>query len=183
MVVAGVFVEVSGLLFDLAPAVEHRCLSAHLESQSPFHAAQRVDVLGLGAGSPRLAGLGQGHVGITAQRTFLHPHVGHPERADNIAQRGDVGAADLGRQFPSAGDGFGHDLDQRDPGIGCSPPASSRRRGCGRWHRRREQLAGVLLHVNPLDLNSDGVGARLRRDWHIEVSVEAQIGSSYWLIW
>ena len=163
--------EVPGLLDDPRSGVEHGGLALDLGPDRPLHRAQRVDVLGLGPGSPAAGpARRQRGVHVAAQRAFLHPDVGDTQRADQVAQLGDVGPGHLGRGRAGPVDRLGHDLDQRDTRpvvvdqrvVGAVDPAG------GPAHVQR--LAGVLLQVHALDADPDDPV----RDGHVQPAVRAQ---------
>ena len=69
--------EVPGLLMNLGPGIQNRCLAAHLVAHRHLDARERVDVLGLGAGAELLLPhRPQRDIGVTAQRTLIHPYIG-----------------------------------------------------------------------------------------------------------
>ena len=144
------------------PAVEDGGLAAHLEAHRPLDRAQRVDVLGLGAGAPlEAADRGERDVDVAAQVALLHPDLGDPERPHDLAQLGDVGAGHLGGLRAGAGDRPGDDLDQRDAG-----PVVVDQRVVGAVDAAGgaadvQVLAGVLLEVHPLDLDAVGLAVDL----------------------
>ena len=161
---AGVLVPVPGLLEDRLPRVEHGGVPRHLVADRTLDRAQRVDVLGLGAGPERVGALGrERQVDVGADRALLHPGVGDPERDDQVAELGDVRPGDLGRLRAGTGDRLGDDLDEGDAGpvvvdervVGTVDPA-------GRA-TDVEGLAGVLLHVGALDLDPERLAVDLRR--------------------
>jgi len=167
-------VEVPGLLDHPAAGEQYGRLPLDLRVHSTLDRAQRVDVLGLTARAPRLTRSGQRHIDVAAQRALLHAHVRHPERAHQVAQLGDVGTGDEGGERSGADDRLGHDLDERDPGavvvdegVVGTVDASGGSTGMG-------QLAGVLLHVDALDLDPEVARAVVGLDRDIEPAVEAQ---------
>src|SRR5699024_7489850 len=149
-----VFLEVAGLLHDAVPGVQDTGLAFDLRAHGPFDRTQGVDVLGLAAGTPLVgAALVDRHVHVTAHGPFLHAHVGDAQGAGQVTQLGGVGAGDQRRVLTGAGDGLGDDLQQRDPGtvvvdVGVAGPVDT---AGGAAHVGG--LAGVLLHVHPLDLH------------------------------
>ena len=162
--------EVPRLLVHRAPGVENRCLAAHLVADRDLDALEGVDVLGLGPGAELLLpDRTQGHVGVAAQRTLVHPDVGNVQCAQKVPQRGHIGAGDLGGPLPRTLDGLGDDLDQRHPGA-----VHVQQRGGGTVDAagvatHMGQLAGVLLHVRAFDVHPED-GAVLEGD--VEVAVE-----------
>ena len=143
------------LLGDPAAACQNRSLSGDLVPQRPLDTAQRVDVLGLGAGAKgRRTDRPQRNVGVAAQRTLLHPHIGYTERTQQVAQHRHVRPRHLWRLGAGTLDRLRHDLDQRYPGpvvvqqriVGAVDAAG------GAAHVQR--LAGVFLHVGTLDARS-----------------------------
>src|SRR5699024_5660656 len=149
-----VFLEVAGLLHDAVPGVQDTGLAFDLRADGPFDRTQGVDVLGLAAGTPLVgAALVDRHVHVTAHGTFLHAHVGDAQGTGQVTQLGGVGAGDQRRVLTGAGDGFGDDLQQRDPGtvvvdIGVAGPVDTTGRAA-----HVGGLTGVLLHVHPFDLH------------------------------
>ena len=144
------------------PRGQHRGLAADLVAERPLDPAQRVDVLGLGSRAERsVGGRAQGHVGVTAQRALLHPDVGDTQRAQQVAQHGRRRPAPPRAPGPGPLDRLGDDLDQRDAGavvveqrvVGPVDPA-------GR-PADVQRLAGVLLHVRPLDADPVGLAVDL----------------------
>ena len=98
-------------------------------------------------------------VHVAAQRALLHPHVGDAERAQHVAQLGDVRAGDLGREEPGARHRPGDDLDQRD-----ARPVVVDERVLGPLDAAGraadvQRLAGVLLQVHPLDADPHRLAA------------------------
>ena len=166
---AGRLGEMPRLLHDPVSGVQDGRLPDHLRAHRPLDAPQRVHVLGLGADAPRLTRGIERSVDVAPQRPLLHAHVAHIERAQDLAQLGDIGPRYLGRARSGAGHRLGDDLDQRDAGtvvvdervIGAvDAPALTDVR----------VLAGVLLEVHPLD--TDPVGAASELD--VEVAVNAE---------
>ena len=90
---AGVLVEVPRLLDDQVAGGQPGRLPGDLVADRPLDAAQRVDVLGLGAGAQRHRRLPlgnllpEGDVGVAAQRTLVHPDVADAQRPEQVAQR------------------------------------------------------------------------------------------------
>ena len=167
--VPGVLVEVPGLLHDAPALVQERGLAQDLRPYRPLHAAQRVDVLGLGAGTPRLAGPVQRGVHVAAQRALLHPHVGDAQAADDLAQLGDVRAGDVRREGTGTGYRPGHDLHQRDAGPVVVDQRLGRAVDPAGGTAEVQRLAGVLLQVYPLDAHPDGLPV----DQHVQPAVHA----------
>src|SRR5215472_4321263 len=163
--------EVPRLLDHPSAGVEDGSLPRYLRTHRPLHRAQRVHVLRLGPGSPLTAPPdGEGRVHVAAQRALFHPHIGDAERAEHVAQLGNVRASDLRCAEAGAGHRLGDDLHQRDAGpvvvdervLGALDTAGSA--------AYVQRLAGVLLQVHPLDADPD----RLAADEHIQVAVGAQ---------
>ena len=147
--------------------ISYRTARSTLRSELTFFVSVRVPSgtarcsgePGAVAGHPRA----QRHVGVAAQRALLHPHVADAQRAQQVAQRGDVGPGDLRRPLPRPLDRLGDDLDQRDARpvvvdervVGAvDPPGGA---------ADVQRLAGVLLHVGALDLDPEGACRRRAR--------------------
>src|SRR5579875_3203073 len=107
----------AGLLHDPATTVEHLGLPDDLRPNRALDTAQRVHVLRLGPGAPPLARAVERGVHVAAQRTLLHPDVTDRERAQDVAQGGDIRAGHLRREGTGPGDRLGNDLDERDAGA------------------------------------------------------------------
>ena len=100
-------------LNDFAAVLEHVDLPRHFQGDGFFHEAERVQVLGFGAGTERLAGAAHGNVDVET-----HVALGHVTVAD--AQRRDDGmqlAGERHRLLGAAHVRFRHDFDQRRAGA------------------------------------------------------------------
>ena len=180
---AGVLVPVPGLLHDPLPGVEPRGVPGHLVPHRALDAAQRVDVLGLRAGAERdgvllraggVADLGaQRHVGVAAQRALLHPHVGDAEPAQDVAQRADERLGDLGGAVARPLDRLGDDLDEGDAGAVVVDQRVLGPVDAAGGAADVQRLAGVLLHVGPLDRDPEGERLAVlgRRHLDLELAV------------
>ena len=167
---AGVLVPVAGLLQDPLPRVEDRGVPRHLVADGALDRAQRVDVLGLGPGAQHVGPLGrQRQVDVGADRALLHPGVRDAERDDQVAELSDVRAGDVRRLRPRTGDRLGDDLDERDPGPVVVDQRVVRTVDPAGRATDVEGLAGVLLHVGALDLDSE----RLSIYVDVHVALEA----------
>ncbi len=141
------WVEVQRLLGDLAAAADELQLALDLGLHPALQEPERVHVLQLGLGAQRrFAGGADRHVGVAAQRSLVHVHVGHAQVPQRHAQqpqplRGVRGRAQVG---------LGHDLHQRraaavevhDACLGGMD--ATRRAGV-------DELGGVLLQVHTVD--------------------------------
>ena len=140
------------------PPDEDRGLAADLVAGGPLDGAQRVDVLGLGAGAePSLAGRREREVDVAAQRALLHPDVGDAEAEEQLAQVGDVRAGHGGRLVAGTRDRLGDDLDQGDAGAVVVDERVVRTVDAAGGAADVQRLAGVLLHVGALDLDPEGL--------------------------
>ena len=171
---ARVLVEVTRLLHDAPTGGEDGRLALDLGSHGTLHRAQGVDVLGLRACAPGLAGKVEGEIGIAAQRALLHLDVGYAEPPHDVAQLGDIGASDLGRESARAGHRLRDDLHERDPRTvvvdqGVVGPVDAARRTAG-----VRELAGVLFQVHPLDPHTHDHRTFIRGHRDIQVAVDAQ---------
>ena len=152
--------------------ISYRTARSTERSEFTFLVSERVPS---SAGAARR----QRQVHVAAQRALVHPHVRDPERAQQVAQRRDVGAGHLGRTLPRPGDHLRDDLDQRDAGAVVVEQRVLRAVDPPRRAADVQRLAGVLLHVGALDLHADG-GPVVERTSSQPLTA---IGSSYWLVW
>ena len=106
--------------------------------------ADRVDVLDLAARAEPFAGPAHRHVDVGAQVALLHVAVAGAEITQDGAQLGEEGLGLLG----GAQVGLGDDLHQRDAGA----VEIDERRG---RVLVVEELAGILLEMEPLDADPD----------------------------
>ena len=113
--------------------------------------ADRIDVLDLAAGAERLARLSHRDVDVGAQAALLHVAVAGAEIAQDRAQLGEKRLGLLGR----AQVGLRDDLHQRDAGAVEIDGAH-----VGMLIVQR--FAGVLLQMQPLDADGDGLAVRHR---------------------
>ena len=148
------------------PSVEHAGVARHLVANRALDRAERVDVLGLGAGAEGARALRrQREVDVGAQVALVHPGLGDVERDDQLAQLLHVGPRQRRRLVTRADDRLGDDLDERDAG-----PVVVDQRVVGAVDATGraadvEGLAGVLLHVRALDLDAEGLAFDL--DVHV----------------
>ena len=111
--------------------------------------ADRIDVLDLAAGAEALAGLAHRHVDVGAQRALLHVAVAGTEVAQDRAQLGE----ERHRLLRRAQVRLRHDLHQRDARAVEIDVAQA-------GVLVVQQLAGVLLEVQPLDADVDASAVR-----------------------
>src|SRR4029079_16881270 len=83
----------------------------------PLHAPERVHVLGLGTDAPWLTRSIERGIDIAPQRALLHAYIAHAERAQDVAQLGDIASRYLRCGRSGVGHRLGDDLDQRDVGA------------------------------------------------------------------
>ncbi len=151
------------LLVDGAALLEDFDLAPRLVLDRLADEGDRVHVLDLAAGAERRAGLAHGDVDVGAQRPLLHVAVAGAEIAQDRAQLGHIGLGLLG----VADVGLGHDLHQRH--------AAAVEIDMG--HRRRpvvQQLAGVLLQMQPLDADGRGLAA-VELDDHLALADDRRL--------
>ncbi len=119
------------------PAASTRRVPADLVADRPLDRAQRVDVLGLGAGAELRRALR-----ASARRSRRSASSPGPCARRRRRALDDSRAAPTRRRGPPRGaragtlDRLGDDLDRAGRRPGCSRAASSPRRGCARWRRR-----------------------------------------------
>ena len=161
-----VFVPVPGLLRDRSAVVEDGGLALDLVADGPLDAAQRVDVLRLGAGSERSGRLALGgtstkrDVGVAAQVSALHARLGDAEAHDDVADGGDVRLRELRSIVLGAVDDVGDDLDEGNTGsVVVDERVLGALDATGRAAHVGE-LAGVLLHVRALDRHREQATVR-----------------------
>ena len=149
---------VPGLLGDRASRREDGGLPLDLVADGALDTAQAVDVLRLGAGAQDAgAARRERDVRVAAQVAALHPGLADAEGRDDVADRRHVRLRKFRRVAFRTRDHLRDDLDERDARtvvvderILCAVDAA------GRPTHVRE-LAGVLLHVGPLDLDAEGL--------------------------
>ena len=140
----------------------------HLEAHRPLDGAERVDVLGLGAGAEHAAALrGQREVHVGTQVALVHPGLGDAEGHDQVAQLLHVGAGDGRSLLPRAEDRAGDDLDEGDAGAVVVDQGVVGAVDATRGPTDVRGLPGVLLHVRALDLHAEGLPVDL--DVHVPV--------------
>src|SRR5215212_2233322 len=139
-------IEQPRLLVDPAAVFQNADLPARFVFDRLADEADRVDVLDLAARAERLAGAADGHVHVGAKAALLHVAVASAEVAQNRAQLRDIRLRLLGR----AQVGPRHDLHERDAGPVEVHEAH-------RGMQVVDRLAGVLLQMQALDADPDGL--------------------------
>ena len=104
----------AGFLTNRAARLEHGDLPVNFIMQRPFHKAERVDVLKFGPGAERsFAEWPDGHIGITAERPFLHIAVADFQGPDEGVEFLQISNRFTGRTQIR----FGDDFQQRRAGA------------------------------------------------------------------
>src|SRR4029450_6301987 len=146
-------VEAERRLLHAATLLEQPGLAAYLRPHRALDRAERVQVLGLGAGAERPPRPPQRDVGVAPEVALLEVGVRGADVAQDRLQRAQVGAGLLRR----AQVGLGDDLDQRYPGavqVDARAPAPA----------LVDRLAGVLFHVDARDPDRLRLGLRIDLD-------------------
>ena len=135
-------IEQPGLLGDLPAFFDQLDLAARLVLDRLHYIAHRVQILDLAARAIRLARAAHRHIGVAAQRAFLHIAVTGAEIAQDRAQFAQIEPCFLG----AAQVGFGHNLHQPDPRPVQIDIGQARMLVV-------QALAGVLFEMQPGDAN------------------------------
>ena len=117
--------------------VEHRRLPGDLVADGPLDTAQRVDVLGLGAGAElgRPTGRSDTFASQRSEPCSIRTSETPSARSRSAASPRTPGPPPApSRPVPRSAWSRSRSA---APRSGCSPAASGRRRGSGRWRRRR----------------------------------------------
>ena len=162
-------VPVAGLLQHLAAVVQDGGLAADLVLDGLLDAAERVHVLGFGAGAERVGRVAaQRHVHVGAHVALLHAGVRDVQRTHDVAQRTHVGAGDLLAAVAHALDRLGNDLDQRHAGTVVVDQRVVRTLDAAVGAADVRVLAGVVLDVGAFDRHAED---RAVIQFHVQVAV------------
>ena len=167
---------VTGLLKHFSPGGQDGGLTLDLVADDLLDPTEGVDVLGLRAGSQRRVGrLAQGDVDVRAHVAALHARLGDAQGPEDVAQGAHVGGGDLRRPGAGALDGSGDDLHQRHAGAVVVHQGVAGALDTAVGTPDVGVLAGVLLHVGPLDRDGEE-GAVLHLDLQGAVVGDGLIG-------